>query len=209
MLPHSTDMAYVEHHRSKHSLSCFVPQLPIGVRKAGHAGRFQTQQLPISSADVQRSMPASILPSGRLEARMEHREVCRSMAMRSPCSKASAASTHVSALRTEGTRSVGMSPTPLGKPRYAKRGSTILVSTICATPGLHGIAKAGRSCDELNDLGGWKSRSMVDRYAKFATDNLGDAAARIDSTRAANVTKLVHFLSQRRGGRGQRSKLTS
>ena len=35
MLPHSTDMAYVEHHRSKHYVSCFVPQLPIGVRKAG------------------------------------------------------------------------------------------------------------------------------------------------------------------------------
>lgn len=27
--------------------------------------------------------------------------------------------------------------------------------------------QAGTSCDELKDLGGWKSRSMVDRYAKF------------------------------------------
>ena len=28
------------------------------------------------------------------------------------------------------------------------------------------------SCDELKDLGGWKSRTMVDRYAKFATETL-------------------------------------
>lgn len=29
--------------------------------------------------------------------------------------------------------------------------------------------QAGTSCDELKDLGGWKSRQMVDRYAKYAT----------------------------------------
>ena len=40
--------------------------------------------------------------------------------------------------------------------------------------------QAGTSCDELKDLGGWKSRSMVDRYAKFATENLAAAAARIE-----------------------------
>jgi integrase len=40
--------------------------------------------------------------------------------------------------------------------------------------------QAGTSCDELKDLGGWKSRTMVDRYAKFATDNLRTAAARIE-----------------------------
>lgn len=40
--------------------------------------------------------------------------------------------------------------------------------------------QAGTSCDELKELGGWKSRSMVDRYAKFATDNLTAAAARIE-----------------------------
>jgi integrase len=27
--------------------------------------------------------------------------------------------------------------------------------------------QAGTSCDELKDLGGWKSRVMVERYAKF------------------------------------------
>lgn len=40
--------------------------------------------------------------------------------------------------------------------------------------------QAGTSCDELKDLGGWKSRSMVDRYAKFATENLLSAASRIE-----------------------------
>ncbi len=33
---------------------------------------------------------------------------------------------------------------------------------------------------------------MVDRYAKFATEILRVAAARI-ATRGSNVTKLVHF----------------
>ncbi|MGZ8251157.1 MAG: tyrosine-type recombinase/integrase [Methylophilaceae bacterium] len=40
--------------------------------------------------------------------------------------------------------------------------------------------QAGTSCDELKDLGGWKTRSMVDRYAKFATENLKTAASRIE-----------------------------
>ena len=31
--------------------------------------------------------------------------------------------------------------------------------------------QSGTSCDELKELGGWKSRSMVDRYAKFASLN--------------------------------------
>lgn len=41
--------------------------------------------------------------------------------------------------------------------------------------------QAGTSCDELKDLGGWKSRTMVDRYAKFATEHLSVAAARIEA----------------------------
>lgn len=41
--------------------------------------------------------------------------------------------------------------------------------------------QAGTSCDELKDLGGWKSRVMVDRYAKFATEHLFSAASRIES----------------------------
>ena len=43
--------------------------------------------------------------------------------------------------------------------------------------------QAGTSCDELKELGGWKSRAMVDRYAKFATENLEVAASRIETGR--------------------------
>jgi integrase len=50
--------------------------------------------------------------------------------------------------------------------------------------------QAGTSCDELKDLGGWKSREMVDRYAKFSTDNLQFAASRID---AGNENKVIPF----------------
>ncbi|WP_416172100.1 tyrosine-type recombinase/integrase [Actimicrobium sp. CCI2.3] len=39
--------------------------------------------------------------------------------------------------------------------------------------------QAGTSCDELKDLGGWKSRVIVDRYAKYATAHLQVAASRI------------------------------
>ncbi|WP_256212012.1 site-specific integrase [Nitrosomonas communis] len=53
--------------------------------------------------------------------------------------------------------------------------------------------QAGTSCDELKDLGGWKSRNMVDRYAKFATENLVFAASRIESTRDSTVIPLSRF----------------
>jgi integrase len=51
----------------------------------------------------------------------------------------------------------------------------------------------GTSCDELKELGGWKSRSMVDRYAKFATEHLASAASRIESDRGGNVVTLSRF----------------
>jgi len=53
--------------------------------------------------------------------------------------------------------------------------------------------QAGTSCDELKELGGWKSRSMVDRYAKFATEHLAVAASRIDSARKSTVISLSRF----------------
>lgn len=54
--------------------------------------------------------------------------------------------------------------------------------------------QAGTSCDELKDLGGWKSRNMVDRYAKFATENLAVAAARIEQAKQGdNVIRLSRF----------------
>lgn len=56
--------------------------------------------------------------------------------------------------------------------------------------------QAGTSCDELKDLGGWKSRQMVDRYAKFATDNLRTAAARIENRADGDVIDLVTFASR-------------
>ena len=54
--------------------------------------------------------------------------------------------------------------------------------------------QAGTSCDELKDLGGWKSRVMVDRYAKFATEHLAAAASRIESGQIGeNVVKLLRI----------------
>lgn len=53
--------------------------------------------------------------------------------------------------------------------------------------------QAGTSCDELKDLGGWKSRQMVDRYAKFATENLLSAASRIERGAGRDVTELSRF----------------
>lgn len=54
--------------------------------------------------------------------------------------------------------------------------------------------QAGTSSDELKDLGGWKSRQMVDRYAKFATEQLTVAASRIES-RQMEALNVVTFLS--------------
>ena len=51
--------------------------------------------------------------------------------------------------------------------------------------------QSGTSCDELKDLGGWKSRIMVDRYAKYATEHLTVAAARIEQGRC--VGNVVQF----------------
>ena len=51
--------------------------------------------------------------------------------------------------------------------------------------------QAGTSCDELKDLGGWKSRVMVDRYAKYATEHLTAAAARIENGLGGNVVHLI------------------
>jgi integrase len=53
--------------------------------------------------------------------------------------------------------------------------------------------QAGTSCDELKDLGGWKSRQMVDRYAKYATEHLSFAAARIEASKGGNVVTLSRF----------------
>jgi integrase len=64
--------------------------------------------------------------------------------------------------------------------------------------------QAGTSCDELKDLGGWKSRSMVDRYAKYATEHLAAAAARIENGRGGNVVQLSRFSHARKDKRASR-----
>ena len=56
--------------------------------------------------------------------------------------------------------------------------------------------QAGTTCDELKDLGGWKSRVMVDRYAKYATEHLTVAAARIEHGRGGNVLNFPTFSPQ-------------
>jgi hypothetical protein len=53
------------------------------------------------------------------------------------------------------------------------------------------------SCDELKELGGWKSRVMVDRYAKFGTEHLTVAAARIERGGDENVIDLSRFCHAR------------
>jgi integrase len=57
--------------------------------------------------------------------------------------------------------------------------------------------QAGTTCDELKDLGGWKSRVMVDRYAKYATEHLAAAAARIEHGRGGNVLNFSTFSPHR------------
>jgi integrase len=55
--------------------------------------------------------------------------------------------------------------------------------------------KAGTTCDELKESGGWKSRQMVDCYAKYATEHLTVAAARIERVRSEghDVVNSVTF----------------
>jgi len=43
------------------------------------------------------------------------------------------------------------------------------------------------------ELGGWKTRSMVDRYAKFATEHLAHAASRLDIGSRHNVIELAQL----------------
>ena len=64
--------------------------------------------------------------------------------------------------------------------------------------------QAGTSCDELKELGGWKSRVMVDRYTKYATEHLTVAAARIENGRGGNVIHFPTFSSRSKEKRASR-----
>jgi integrase len=50
--------------------------------------------------------------------------------------------------------------------------------------------QARTSCDELKELVGRKTRSMVDRYAKFATEHLSISANRLDYFGIDNVIEM-------------------
>jgi len=69
--------------------------------------------------------------------------------------------------------------------------SKLFVSRFIPIPPWH--RQAGTSCDELKDLGCWKSRNMVDRYAKFATENLAFAASRTEMEQDSKVVPLSRF----------------
>ena len=56
--------------------------------------------------------------------------------------------------------------------------------------------QAGTSCDELKELGGWKAREMVDRYAKYGTEHLAVTTTRIQRGRVESVGNIVTFLSR-------------
>ena len=68
--------------------------------------------------------------------------------------------------------------------------------------------QAGTSCDELKDLGGWKSRVMADRYAKFATEHLAVAAARIESVRGGKRSEFPYDFPAFYFGAGPRITLS-
>lgn len=56
------------------------------------------------------------------------------------------------------------------------------------------LVATGTGSGKTECLGGWKSRQMVDRYAKFATENLLSAASRIErGGEGRGVTELSRF----------------
>src|SRR5258708_37413670 len=103
--------------------------------------------------------------------------------MRSLCSQLSTASTRRIALPTVGSRIAGNLPTALGILRSAMRRLRIFRFHDLRHTWALWHRQSGTSCDELKDQGGWKSRVMVDRYAKFGTEHLAVAAARIERGR--------------------------
>ena len=88
---------------------------------------------------------------------------------------------------------------------------------------LFGMIQAGTKCDELKDLGGWKSRQMVDRYARFATEHLlahkkaryrralNPVMTRLDRKSIHSVSLLLLLLTCliRRDGRAPITRLIS
>jgi hypothetical protein len=55
-----------------------------------------------------------------------------------------------------------------------------------------------RYASDTEDSGRWKTRVMVDRYAKYATEHLAVAAARIENGKGGNVLQLSTFSLRRK-----------
>lgn len=51
---------------------------------------------------------------------------------------------------------------------------------ICEVPRHRLICRPGTPTHELQRLGGWRTASMVERYAHVAPDNLAQAASRLN-----------------------------
>ena len=75
------------------------------------------------------------------------------------------------------------------------------------SPSRTGHRQAGTSCDELKELGGWKSRVMVDRYAKFGTEHLSAAASRIEAGR--RDTNVVYLSRSSHGGKTKKRSVVA
>src|SRR5258708_40319256 len=67
--------------------------------------------------------------------------------------------------------------------------------------------QAGTATDELKELGGWGSRVMVDRYAKFGTEHLAAAASRIEGGRGDE--NVVDLFRSRHGEQNTKQLATS
>ena len=71
--------------------------------------------------------------------------------------------------------------------------------------------QAGTRCDELKDLGGWKSHVMVDRYAKFGTERCGGEDRARMRQNVIDLSRFCHSpkaqgASARNGRRRQRAE---
>ena len=66
---------------------------------------------------------------------------------------------------------------------------------------------SGQSVDEARlDLGGWKSRVMLDRYTKFGTEHLALAAARIECGKSDPPTPSHQGKSEPRTAKQEKEK---
>lgn len=87
---------------------------------------------------------------------------------------------------------------PQHEPEISDEAKAWVIGLACTQPKDHGLVPGcGQSACWPNIhavlLGGWKTLSMVDCYAKFATEHLAVAASRIESVTKENVIELSRF----------------